>query len=145
MGLCSSACGTIYFFVHFEEQWWGTHVHVNRCRTQLKPSKTCPSLSLVKRTWPNSTPPSIRTFPLRPQGVLTLTDHRAGSPTSWTPYAGQWFLSSDWLPSIYPSTIHPSIFSSDHSVISTCIINYQTTSPSLQPAKWFSHLSTYVF
>lgn len=59
---------------------------------QWKPSRTCPSPFLVKKIWQSSTPPYTRTFQSRRACVPTRIARRAGSPTSWTPYAGQWTM-----------------------------------------------------
>lgn len=69
----------------------------DRSLRQWKPSRTCPSLFLVKKIWQSSTPPYTRTFQSRRACVPTRTARRAGSPILWTPYAGQWttFISSE--------------------------------------------------
>lgn len=61
----------------------------HRSRQRWKPFKTCPSPFPVKRTWPSSTLPYIRTSPSRRAPVPTPTTRRGGSPTSWSRYAGQ--------------------------------------------------------
>lgn len=78
--------------LNLRPKFWMCH----RSLQQWKHFKICPSPFPVKKIWPSSTPPSIRTFPWKRAPVPTPTTRRDGSPTSWSRYAGQSALFSEW-------------------------------------------------
>lgn len=59
----------------------------SRCQQQLRPFRICLCQFRVKKTWLNSTPPSIRAPQPRWVCAQTPTLPKAGSPTLWIQYA----------------------------------------------------------
>lgn len=71
--------------LNLRPKFWMCH----RSLQQWKHFKICPSQFPGKKTWRNSTLLYIRIFLSKRAPVLIPTSHRDGSPTLWTPYAGQ--------------------------------------------------------